>query len=81
MYNGDTQLNGCEFYFGNDKYCMRISSQSVMYDETVHLGNQQAKDVELHRHRQGRRIIALYSFWNIAKRSFERDGSWFMYSR
>lgn len=33
---------------GNDKYRMRMSSQSVMYDKTVHLGNEQVKEVQLH---------------------------------
>lgn len=33
---------------GNDKYEMRMTSQSAMYDKTIHLGNEQVKDIELH---------------------------------
>lgn len=70
MHNGDTQLNGCGFYFqangysggfgfeyfpkhtihrcGDDKYRMRMTSQSANYGKKIRLGNEQVKAVELH---------------------------------
>lgn len=33
---------------GNDKYRMRMTSQSVMYDKTLHLGNEQVENIEVH---------------------------------
>jgi len=40
--------NYVEHKCGNDKYKLRMTSQSAMYDKKVHLGNEQAKKVEVH---------------------------------